>query len=132
MGSLTSGAFNSAIKNDALPTFTFVTPNLCDDTHDCPVAVGDAWLGELGAEARGEQGVRTGRHRRRHQLRRGRAGPERLDRTLGATRPRLASRRNHFSALRTIEEMLGLPYLGWAANRGATGARSPLTAAHIS
>ena len=28
----------------ALPTFAFVTPNLCDDTHDCSVATGDAWL----------------------------------------------------------------------------------------
>src|SRR5579864_2129105 len=27
-----------------LPTFAFVTPNLCDDTHDCSVATGDAWL----------------------------------------------------------------------------------------
>jgi hypothetical protein len=27
-----------------LPTFSFVTPNLCDDTHDCSVATGDAWL----------------------------------------------------------------------------------------
>lgn len=27
-----------------LPTFSFVTPNLCDDTHDCGVATGDRWL----------------------------------------------------------------------------------------
>jgi len=26
------------------PAFAFVTPNLCHDTHDCSVAVGDAWL----------------------------------------------------------------------------------------
>ena len=24
--------------------FTFVTPNVCNDTHDCPVQTGDAWL----------------------------------------------------------------------------------------
>ena len=29
---------------DALPGFTFVTPDLCNDTHDCSVATGDAWL----------------------------------------------------------------------------------------
>jgi hypothetical protein len=23
---------------------TFITPNICHDTHDCPVAVGDTWL----------------------------------------------------------------------------------------
>jgi hypothetical protein len=27
-----------------LPAFSFVTPNLCNDTHDCDVATGDAWL----------------------------------------------------------------------------------------
>lgn len=27
-----------------LPTFSFVTPDLCDDTHDCSVSTGDAWL----------------------------------------------------------------------------------------
>ncbi|MGD0220119.1 MAG: alkaline phosphatase family protein [Acidimicrobiales bacterium] len=24
--------------------FTFITPNICDDMHSCPVATGDAWL----------------------------------------------------------------------------------------
>lgn len=27
-----------------LPTFSFVTPDLCHDTHDCSVSTGDAWL----------------------------------------------------------------------------------------
>lgn len=27
-----------------LPTVSFVIPNLCDDMHDCPVATGDSWL----------------------------------------------------------------------------------------
>jgi phosphatidylinositol-3-phosphatase len=27
-----------------LPTVAFVSPNMCDDMHDCPVATGDAWL----------------------------------------------------------------------------------------
>jgi phospholipase C len=29
-----------------LPAFSFITPNLCNDTHDCPVAQGDGWLAE--------------------------------------------------------------------------------------
>ena len=33
-----------ALRRNRLPSFAFVTPNLCDDMHDCPVAVGDAWL----------------------------------------------------------------------------------------
>ena len=27
------------------PNFVFITPNMCDDMHDCPVSVGDSWLG---------------------------------------------------------------------------------------
>jgi hypothetical protein len=27
-----------------LPTFAFITPNRCDDAHDCPVSTGDKWL----------------------------------------------------------------------------------------
>jgi hypothetical protein len=44
LGSPSSGAFAHALKSDALAAFTFITPNLCNDTHDCPVSTGDAWL----------------------------------------------------------------------------------------
>ncbi|MGH3320320.1 MAG: alkaline phosphatase family protein [Streptosporangiaceae bacterium] len=44
MGGLRSGAFASVLRKDALPALSFVVPNLCHDTHDCPVARGDAWL----------------------------------------------------------------------------------------
>ncbi|WP_427017324.1 alkaline phosphatase family protein [Pseudarthrobacter sp. P1] len=27
-----------------LPNYVFISPNLCNDMHDCPVATGDAWL----------------------------------------------------------------------------------------
>src|SRR4029077_12880272 len=26
------------------PNYVFITPNLCNDMHDCPIATGDAWL----------------------------------------------------------------------------------------
>ncbi|TMK44348.1 MAG: hypothetical protein E6G66_14185, partial [Actinobacteria bacterium] len=28
------------------PNYAFITPNLCDDTHDCAVATGDQWLSQ--------------------------------------------------------------------------------------
>lgn len=37
-------ALDRDIASAALPSFAFVTPDLCSDTHDCPVATGDAWL----------------------------------------------------------------------------------------
>lgn len=44
MGTTTSGSFLSALNGGRLPSFSFVTPNLCNDTHDCSVATGDTWL----------------------------------------------------------------------------------------
>ena len=44
MGTTAGGNFLGDLTNDTLPAFSFVTPNLCNDTHDCSVATGDAWL----------------------------------------------------------------------------------------
>ena len=45
LGTTRHGAFAAALASGTLPAFSFVTPNLCHDMHDCPVATGDAWLG---------------------------------------------------------------------------------------
>ena len=37
-------ALASDLRRGTLPTFAWITPNLCDDTHDCPVATGDRFL----------------------------------------------------------------------------------------
>jgi Phosphoesterase family len=44
LGTPEAGALSDAIDADTLPAFTLITPDLCNDTHDCPVATGDAWL----------------------------------------------------------------------------------------
>ena len=44
MGTTASGNFLTDLTGGTLPAFAFVTPDLCNDTHDCPVATGDAWL----------------------------------------------------------------------------------------
>jgi hypothetical protein len=44
MGTTSSGAFATALGSGNLPRFSFVTPNLCNDMHDCSVQTGDAWL----------------------------------------------------------------------------------------
>jgi phospholipase C len=44
LGPITGGAFAVAARSGALPNFSFVTPNICDDAHSCPVNVGDSWL----------------------------------------------------------------------------------------
>ena len=42
-GAYSSGALYSAIQS-GLPALSTVTPNLCNDMHDCGVSSGDTWL----------------------------------------------------------------------------------------
>lgn len=36
--------FAQDLAADSLPAFASITPDLCHDTHDCPISVGDDWL----------------------------------------------------------------------------------------
>jgi hypothetical protein len=117
MGTTDAGAFVADLTNDTLPAFSFVTPNLCHDTHDCGVASGDTWLHAWLPKILGSR--------------------EYLDRNTAvfivydestpipnvmvspSTRPGTVADGpfNHYSLLRTTEEMLGIsPLLGAAAD----------------
>jgi hypothetical protein len=99
-----------------LPTFAFVTPDLCHDTHDCSVATGDAWLaGEL-PSILGSPVYRQGATAilvvwdEYSPVPNIMIGP--------AVHPGTVIRQpfDHFAVLRTTEELLGLPgRLGAAA-----------------
>lgn len=39
--------FDRDLKNNQLPAFAWITPNLCNDAHDCPSATADQWLGPV-------------------------------------------------------------------------------------
>jgi phosphatidylinositol-3-phosphatase len=39
-----TGPFYADLKNGNLPSYSFVTPNNCNDAHNCPLSTGDAWL----------------------------------------------------------------------------------------
>ena len=43
-------AFATDLSSGALPSFSMVTPDLCNDMHDCSVATGDAWLAHFVTE----------------------------------------------------------------------------------
>lgn len=36
--------FATDLASGQLPNFSFITPNLCDDAHNCALSVADAWL----------------------------------------------------------------------------------------
>jgi hypothetical protein len=113
----------------ALPRFSWITPNLCHDMHDCDVATGDRFLSRLVPALLARLGSRgllfitwdegvsddgccrlaSGGHIVTIV-----AGP-------GARRgARLDTPADHYSLLQTIEDVLGLPRL-----RGATCACTP-------
>jgi hypothetical protein len=46
MGTVSQGNFAHDLAT-RLPTFSFITPNKCNDDHDCAVSVGDAYLRSL-------------------------------------------------------------------------------------
>lgn len=36
--------FWTDLQSSNLPNYSFITPNICDDAHSCPLSTGDAWL----------------------------------------------------------------------------------------
>jgi hypothetical protein len=116
----------SDLRRGALPTFAFISPNLCNDTHDCPVATGDRFLAglvprllrEAGPhgfvvvtwdEGASDQGCCVDAHGGR--IATIVAGPDVRRHTRGALPV------DHYGVLRTIEEALRLRPLGGAALR---------------
>jgi hypothetical protein len=105
---------------DVSARFTFITPNMCNSTHDCSTQVGDAFLGKTITkildsvfltwdEGAGDQHIATVV-----------MSPSTPVGMVDATNY------NHYSMLRTTEEMLGLPAIG-----GAVMAPSMRAAFHL-
>src|SRR5438128_5040722 len=36
--------FAQDLANNQLPSYSFISPNLCNDAHDCPLSTADTWL----------------------------------------------------------------------------------------
>jgi len=122
LGSVDAGGFRNALDTSTLPTFSFVTPNTCDDTHDCPVRTGDDWLARLLPVILGSAIYRQGRTA--VFVAWDEDTPMPFIAVSPSVRPGTVSSESydHFSLLRTAEEMLGLPLLRRAA--GAHDMRS--------
>jgi len=121
-----------------LPTFIWITPNLCHDMHDCGVGAGDRFLAKLvppllhalgsrgllvltwdeGASDNGCCARATGGH-----------VATILAGGLARRGARLDTPVDHYSVLQTIEDLLGLPRLRGAAC-ACTPSLQPLLARH--
>ena len=112
---------------DLSARFTFVTPNMCNDTHDCSVSTGDAWLARFLPAVFATAEYRAGKTAvfLTWDENDGSQGNHIATLVMAPSVPsrtRVATPFNHYSMLRTTEELLGIStYLG-AAN-GATSMR---------
>jgi len=102
----------------ALPTVSFVVPNLCDDMHDCSVRTGDTWLkNHLGGYA-----TWAGTHNSvlvvTFDEDNGQSGNKIATVVYGAhvAPGRYATAYDHTDLLRTIEDMYGTAHAGAAAS----------------
>ena len=111
--------------------FTFVTPNLCNDMHDCSVKTGDAWLSTFLPRVFASAQYKAGGtavfltwdeddHSASNRIATLVVAPSVKPGTVSSTRF------THYSMLHTTEQLLGLGFLG-----GAAGAPSMRSAFHL-
>jgi hypothetical protein len=122
LGTTFSGAFLHALTTGRLPAFSFVTPNLCDDTHDCSIQTGDSWLKNWVATITSSPLYRAGKTVVFITWDENDGTPGNRVPTIVVspyTKPGTRNRSGftHYSLLRTTEELLGIPtHLGQAAH----------------
>jgi hypothetical protein len=114
MGTPTSGRLATALRSGALPAFTLMIPNLCNDTHDCSVTTGDRWLGRWLTAITSSPTYAAGRTA--VFITWDEDDDTRVNRVLlvaiaPSVRPGtvIRGRYDHLSLLRTTEDLLGLP-----------------------
>ena len=103
---------------DLSARFTFIMPNKCNATHDCPVATGDAWLSQWLPKMLDSPEYRSGTTALFITYDEGHGGQQIATFVISPSTPVAArdpTRYDHYTLLRTTEEMLGLPLLGNAA-----------------
>jgi hypothetical protein len=121
------------LAGNALPAFSFVTPNLIDDMHDGTIAQGDSWLSSNLPAILNSQAYTSGSTAVFITFDEGSGGStgencvtsttdESCHVTTIVVSPSTpagatsAANFSHYSLLRTSEELLGLPLLGQAAS----------------
>jgi len=117
LGTIDDGPFATDLRNDTLPAFAFITPDLCNDTHDCPVATGDAFLSSWVDAILASSAYRAGRTAVFVVWDEDTPMPNIVISPTTKPGTRTGDRVDHYALLRTTEEMLGLTdLLGAAAN----------------
>jgi acid phosphatase len=108
-----------------LPKISFVIPNLCDDMHDCSVATGDTWvknkLGAYATWAKSNNSLLVVTFDEDNNLSGNRVATVVYGQPVAAGSSS-ATTYNHYSLLRTLEDMAGL-----SAHAGNAASASDIT-----
>ena len=123
MGTPAGGNFIADLSNDTMPNFAFVTPNLCNDTHDCSVSTGDAWLKSWLPKILASPAYAKGRTAIFIVYDEDSPMPNVIITPSVTPGTEVAQPFDHYSLLKTTEEMLGLDSFLGEANK-ATSMRS--------
>jgi MFS family permease len=130
LGTRRDGALASDLKANTLPQFSLILPNRCNDMHDCPTIVGDRWARRWLQLITSSRVYRHGRTAIFVTWDENRQLDQPNNVALFAVAPAItpgavdALPVNHYSLLRTTQELLGLqPLLGNAAHARSMRAR---------
>ena len=121
-------ALASDLRHDRMPAFAFVTPDLCNDMHDCSVATGDAWLSRWVPAIVNSRAYRSGSMVLVVTFDEGEGGSNRVATIVvsPSTPPGTTSgiAFDHYSLLKTTEQLLGLPLLAHARDASTASMRA--------
>ena len=121
MGSTSGGNFLNDLQNNTLPAYSWITPNQLNNMHDGTIAQGDAWLKSWVPEIVASPGYQAGNTALFIMWDEADSSPtNRIPLVVVSpyTTPGIRSGTlyNHYSLLRTTEELLGTDsYLGHAS-----------------
>jgi hypothetical protein len=125
LGTTTSGNLFNDLTNNTLPGFSLITPNVCNDTHDCSITTGDTWLSRWLPVILASQSYQAGRtavvvlYDEDTPIPNFVVAPSVVPGTV------VTGAYSHYSLLRATEEMLGITNLLLNA-RTAPSLRQPL------
>jgi hypothetical protein len=115
--------FGADLAANRLPDYAFVSPDLCNDMHDCDVATGDRWLSRTVPRILGSAAFRSTRSLLVVTFDEGVREDNRVVTVLAGSAAKAGARSSraysHYSLLRTIEDAWGIPPLT-ANDAGAT------------
>jgi phosphatidylinositol-3-phosphatase len=118
LGNASTGALVTDLRRNKLRRYSFITPNLCNDEHDCDVATGDDWLRLWVRKIVQSSAFRKGRTALFITYDEGEGSDQRVYTVVVSpyTKPGTvsAARFSHYSLLQTTENMLGLRCLAHA------------------